>query len=43
MCKLINVIEEPFYVYVDKCYTRNLFMCTLINVIVYGMVFLSVR
>ena len=33
MCKLINVIEEPFYVYVDKCYRWNLFMCTLINVI----------
>ena len=23
---LINVIEEPFYVYVDKCY-RGIFLC----------------
>ena len=26
MCTLINVIEEPFYMYVDKCYT-GIFLC----------------
>ena len=32
MCTLINVIEEPFYVSVDKCYT-GILLCVLVNVL----------